>query len=79
MPCVPAYNEINERVGGKVYIVPPACNDIHGAIAFYSMSKFSTFEFCPTHCEYVRLYVNAPGRANEGTDLHYKSLVSLSM
>ena len=56
MPCVPAYNEINERVGGKVYIVLPSCNDSHGAIAFYHVSKFSTFEFCPTHCEYVRLH-----------------------
>ena len=31
-------------------------NDIHGAIAIYSVSKFSTFEFCPTRCEYARLH-----------------------
>ena len=56
MPCVPAYIEIHERVGGEVYIVLPAYNDIHGTIALYSVSKFSTFEFRPTRCEYARLH-----------------------
>ena len=49
MPRVPTYNEIHEHVGGEVYIVLPAYNDIHGAIALYSVSKFSTFEFRPSY------------------------------
>ena len=46
----PPYNEIHEHVGDEVYIALPAYNDIHGTIALYSVSKFSTFEFRSTHC-----------------------------
>ena len=56
MPRVPDYNEIHELVGGEVYIALPSYNDIHVAIALYSVSKFSTFEFCPTRCEYAYLH-----------------------
>ena len=56
MPSVPAYDEIHERVGGEVYIALPAYNDIHGAIALYSVPKFRTFEFRPTRYEYARLH-----------------------
>ena len=56
MPRGPTYNEIHEHVGGEVYIALPAYNDIHSAIALYSVSKFSTFEFRPTRCEYARLH-----------------------
>ena len=54
MPCVSAYNEVHEHVGGEVYIALPAHDD--NAIAFYSVSKFRTFEFRPTHCEYAHLH-----------------------
>ena len=56
LPCVPAYNEIHKYIGGEVYIPLIACNDIHGAIALYSVSKFRTFEFHPTRYEYACLH-----------------------
>ena len=58
MPHVPAYNETHEYnvIEGEIYIVLLASNDIHSAIALYSVSKFSTFEFHPTHYEYVCLH-----------------------
>ena len=73
MPCVPAYNEIHEHIGGEVYIALPAYNDIHGTIALYSVSNFGTFEFRPTHCEYACLHaLSSPfGRGGEGV---YKPL-----
>ena len=40
MPCIPAYNDIYEHVGGEVYIAFPACNDTHCATVLYSVSNF---------------------------------------
>ena len=53
MPHVPAYNETHEHIGSEIYTVLLGSNDIHGAIALYSVSKFSTCEFCPTHYENI--------------------------
>ena len=45
---------------GEVYIALPAYNDIHGTIALYSVSKFSTFAFRPTHIVSVHAYMRSP-------------------
>ena len=49
------YNETHGHIGGEGYVALPAYNNIHGIIAAYNVSKFSTSEFRSTCDEYAHL------------------------